>query len=53
MIFLSLFTLGVRDSSGESLKHHTSHLRLKLTYNQDFIIKLTLAFTINIKLSAI
>jgi len=37
----------------ESLKDRTSHLRLKLTYSEDFIIKLTFTFAINIKLSPI
>ncbi len=32
------FTLRVKDSSVESLKHHSNHLRLKLTYREDFML---------------
>ncbi len=40
--YKSAFTLGVEDSSVESLYHHTSHLRLKkLTYHEDFNVELT------------
>ncbi len=32
------FTLGVKNSSVESLKYHSIHLRLKLTYREHFML---------------
>ncbi len=37
-LFKGPFTLGVKDSNVESFKHHSSHLRLKLTYREDFML---------------